>query len=88
MDQTPIADMKFEAAVAELENIVASMEGGKLELEVSIAAYKRGMELMKHCQAQLADAEEQIRILENGQAREVDRQLNDLIPANTLRGDR
>ena len=56
MDQTPIADMKFETAVAELEDIVSSMEGGKLELEASIAAYKRGMELMKHCQAQLADA--------------------------------
>jgi exodeoxyribonuclease VII small subunit len=38
------------------------MEGGKLELEASIAAYKRGMELMKHCQAQLANAEEEIRI--------------------------
>jgi exodeoxyribonuclease VII small subunit len=49
--------MKFETALAELEDIVASMEGGKLELEASIAAYKRGMELMKHCQAQLADAE-------------------------------
>ena len=69
----PIADMKFETALAELENIVSSMEGGKLELEASIAAYKRGMELMKHCQAQLTDAEEQIRILENGEFKDVDR---------------
>ena len=73
MDQTPIADMKFETAVAELEAIVSSMEGGKLELEASIAAYKRGMELMKHCQAQLANAEEEIRIIENGETRLVDR---------------
>ena len=73
MDPTPIADMKFETALAELENIVSSMEGGKLELEASIAAYKRGMELMKHCQAQLADADEQIRILENGELKNVDR---------------
>lgn len=69
----PIAAMKFETALAELEDIVASMEGGKLELEASIAAYKRGMELMKHCQAQLADAEEQIRVLENGQFKDVAR---------------
>ena len=73
MDQTPIADMKFETALSELENIVSSMEGGKLELEASIAAYRRGMELMKHCQAQLADAEEQIRVLENGEFKAVDR---------------
>ena len=73
MDPTPIADMKFETALAELEAIVASMESGRLELEASIAAYKRGMELMKHCQAQLADAEEEIRIIENGETRLVDR---------------
>ena len=73
MDQTPIADMKFETALAELEAIVASMESGRLELEASIAAYKRGMELMKHCQAQLANAEEEIRIIENGETRLVDR---------------
>ena len=73
MDSTPIADMKFETALAELEAIVASMESGRLELEASIAAYKRGMELMKHCQAQLADAEEEIRIIENDETRLVDR---------------
>lgn len=73
MDQAPIADMKFEAALSELETIVANMEDGKLELEASIAAYRRGMELMKHCQARLTDAEEQIRIIENGQIREIDR---------------
>lgn len=67
MAQSPIADLKFEAALAELEDIVQSMEGGKLELEESIAAYQRGMALMKHCQQQLAAAEEQIRILESGE---------------------
>jgi exodeoxyribonuclease VII small subunit len=73
MDQPPIADMKFETALAELESLVRSMEDGKLELEDSITAYRRGMALMKHCQAQLADAEQQIRVLENGEMKEVDR---------------
>ena len=73
MDQAPLADMKFETALAELENLVHSMEDGKLELEASIAAYRRGMALMKHCQAQLADAEQQIRVLENGELKAVDR---------------
>ncbi len=65
--------MKFETALAELESLVHSMEDGKLELEASIAAYRRGMELMKYCQAQLADAEQQIRVLENGEFKAVDR---------------
>ena len=78
MDLPPIADMKFEAALGELENIVQSMEGGKLELEDSITAYRRGMELMQHCQSQLAKAEEQIRILENGQLKDVDRALKEI----------
>ena len=72
MDHPPITDMKFEAALAELEAIVHGMEDGKLDLEASIAAYRRGMELMKHCQRQLADAEQQVRILENGQFKDVD----------------
>jgi exodeoxyribonuclease VII small subunit len=73
MKQPPVADMKFETALAELERIVASMEDGKLELEASLAAYRRGTELMKHCQSLLADAEQQVRILENGELRAVDR---------------
>jgi exodeoxyribonuclease VII small subunit len=72
MDHPPITDLKFEAALAELEAIVHSMEDGKLDLEASIASYRRGMELMKHCQGQLADAEQQVRVLENGQFKDVD----------------
>jgi exodeoxyribonuclease VII small subunit len=70
MVQSPIADMKFETALAELEAIVQSMEGGKLELEASIATYRRGMALMKYCQQQLADAEQQVRILEDGELKD------------------
>lgn len=53
----------FETALAELERIVASMEGGQLPLEESLAAYKRGTELLKLCRQQLQDAEQQVRIL-------------------------
>lgn len=73
MDPTSIADMKFETALAELETIISGMEGGQLELEASIAAHQRGMTLIRHCQAQLERAEEQIRIIENGESRNVDR---------------
>ena len=56
----------FESALAELESIVARMEDGQLPLDESLAAYKRGAELLKFCQAQLADAQQQVKVLEAG----------------------
>jgi exodeoxyribonuclease VII small subunit len=56
----------FEATLAELEQVVASMESGKLTLEESLAAYQRGAELLEACRVRLADAEQQVRILEEG----------------------
>ena len=56
----------FESALGELENIVTRMEGGQLSLEQSLTAYKRGAELLKFCQAQLADAQQQVKVLEAG----------------------
>lgn len=53
----------FESALAELESIVASMEAGQLPLEQSLAAYKRGAELLQYCQQALQDAQQQVRIL-------------------------
>ena len=75
---TPVVnDLKFEAALSELEQIIQSMEGGRLPLEESIAAYRRGSELLKHCQQQLSDAERKIQILENGALRDFDATLGD-----------
>lgn len=56
----------FESALAELEAIVASMEGGQLPLKESLAAYKRGAELVAFCQSMLKDAQQEIEILEKG----------------------
>ena len=55
-----------ESALAEIEAIVAEMESGQLPLDASLAAYKRGAELLHYCRQQLADAEQQVKILENG----------------------
>jgi len=67
-----VAGLKFEAALAELEKLVAAMEAGQLPLEDSLTAYRRGMELLQHCQRQLADAEEKVRVLDNGALRPLD----------------
>jgi len=60
------APRNFETALAELESIVASMEGGQLPLQASLAAYKRGAELVAFCQTALKDAQQEIEILEKG----------------------
>lgn len=52
--------------MAELEQIVADMEAGKLSLEDSLAAYQRGAELLSLCRGRLEDAQQQVRILEEG----------------------
>ncbi|MGV8935390.1 MAG: exodeoxyribonuclease VII small subunit [Gallionellaceae bacterium] len=56
----------FEAALAELEKVVADMESGKLPLEESLAAYQRGSELLRQCRDRLENAQQQVRILEDG----------------------
>ena len=56
----------YEGALAELESIVSRMEDGQLSLEQSLTAYKRGAELLKFCQGQLADAQQQVKVLEAG----------------------
>jgi len=56
--------LTFESALAELEKLVASMESGKLSLEQSLVAHQRGLELAKYCQSTLAQAQQQVRVLE------------------------
>lgn len=62
----------FEAALAEIENIVAAMEAGQLPLEQSLTAYKRGAELLQYCQARLQEARQQVKILEAGTLKNFD----------------
>ena len=54
----------FEEAMAELQQLVTQMEAGELALEASIAAYKRGSELVKYCLSQLDKVDSQVKILE------------------------
>jgi len=56
----------FEQAMQELEQLVTRMESGELSLEQSLAAYKRGARLLQICQGALQDAQQQVKILEEG----------------------
>jgi exodeoxyribonuclease VII small subunit len=52
--------MSFEAALAELEGIVAKLESGQAPLAESIAIYERGEALKAHCESLLKSAEARI----------------------------
>ncbi|MBI5658605.1 MAG: exodeoxyribonuclease VII small subunit [Nitrosomonadales bacterium] len=75
----------FEAVLAELERVVAEMEAGQLPLEESLAAYRRGAELLQQCRARLEDAQQQVRILEQGALKDFAGNLS--AAGNTLKRD-
>jgi len=56
-------ELTFEAALAELDQVVAALEGGQLELEESIVRYQRGVALLISLQAKLADAQQKVTML-------------------------
>ena len=60
MDADPIDQLNFEAAFAELEQIVRSLELGTAPLDTSIELYQRGDRLKRHCEARLKSAQERI----------------------------
>ena len=52
-----IRKMSFEAALAEMEDIVQRLESGQVKLDEAIDAYTRGAHLKEHCQAKLKEAQ-------------------------------
>jgi exodeoxyribonuclease VII small subunit len=59
-DEPDIKSLSFEKALAALEEIVAKLESGRVDLEESIKIYERGEALRKHCETKLAEAEARI----------------------------
>ncbi len=60
MSDTPIEEMSFEQAMAELERVVGQLERGDVALEESIALYDRGAALKARCETKLKEAEEKV----------------------------
>src|ERR1041385_4986630 len=66
--KTREAELNFEGAMDRLEKIVEQMESGKLPLEDLIVRYEEGMNLVRVCQNQLANAEQKIEIIARNSA--------------------
>ncbi len=66
-DTASVSALTFEAALKELEGIVARLEQGQVELDDSIALYERGQALKSHCEAKLKAAESRLeKIVQSG----------------------
>jgi len=55
-----IAELSFEEALAQLEEIVRKLESGNGKLDEAIQAYERGALLKRHCEAKLAQAKAKV----------------------------
>lgn len=55
-----VAEMSFEDALRELEQVVGQLERGEVPLDESITLYERGAALKKRCEAKLKEAEEKV----------------------------
>ena len=54
----------YEAALQELEGLVARLESGQLPLDQLLTGYQRGAQLLKFCRDRLEAVETQIKVLE------------------------
>ena len=57
----------YEAALQELEQLVAQLESGQMPLDQLLAGYQRGAALLAFCKDRLQAVEDQIKVLDGGQ---------------------
>ncbi len=62
-----IADLAFEKAYAQLEEVLSRLQMGNMSLDDSLAAFEEGMALAAHCQSLLDSAELRVEMLERAE---------------------
>ena len=58
MNEKSKKDVGFEQALGDLEALVEQLESGELSLDQSLKQFKRGVELTRHCQGVLDQAQQ------------------------------
>lgn len=66
-DKNNVKKSNFESQLQELESIVDKLEDGDLPLDQALKIFEKGVKLSRQCQKQLADAEQKVTILMNGE---------------------
>jgi exodeoxyribonuclease VII small subunit len=64
--ETTALPASYEAALQELEQLVAQLESGQLPLDQLLSGYQRGAVLLGFCQQRLQAVEDQIQVLDEG----------------------
>ena len=64
---TPALPDNYEAALQELEQLVAQLESGQMPLDQLLSGYQRGAALLGFCRDKLQAVEDQIKVLDGGQ---------------------
>ena len=54
---------KFETALEDLEQVVEQLDSGELSLEDSLAAFEKGVGLVKFCNDKLNEVEKKVELL-------------------------
>ncbi len=67
MAESELTQLDFEKALSELHKLVDKMEQGGLSLQDSLQHFERGVGLIRHCQQELATAEQKVKILTDQQ---------------------
>ena len=57
------SEKKFESALEELESVVEQLASGDLALEDSLAAFEKGVGLVKYCNQKLSEVERKVELL-------------------------
>lgn len=65
----PDLPASYEAALEELEQLVAQLDAGQLPLDQLLVRYQRGAALLAFCRDRLTAVENQIQVLEGQQAK-------------------
>jgi exodeoxyribonuclease VII small subunit len=63
MARKDVSSKNFELAMEEIEQVVEQIESGELSLEESLAAYEKGVGLVKFCHQKLNEVEKRIEFL-------------------------
>jgi len=56
-------ELKFEEAIADLEQVVEQLESGDLSLEDSLASFEKGVGLVRYCNQKLSEVEKKVELL-------------------------